>query len=129
MARGGVDFEGIRRSCVTYAADDSIKTLAGSDNRAAVVDKAVTITGDGTVGFGVDGDPLLGAIYQYEYDGYVSVQDTGYVIVPGVAGSLPAPGDVVVVNGSGAVKTAVGVTYGPTCVSVDATNNLVTVRL
>lgn len=128
MARGGVDFEGIRRSCVTYAADDSIKTLAGSDNRAAVVDKAVTITGDGTVGFGADGDPLLGAIYQYEYDGYVSVQDTGYIIVPGVPGSLPNPGDVVVVDGNGAVKADPTLKYGPTCVSVDAVNNLVTVR-
>jgi len=129
MARGGVDFEGIRRNCVTYKADDGLKALAGTDNREAVVDKAVTITGDGTVGYGSDGDSLLGAIYQYEYDGHVSVQDTGYIIVPGVAGALPNPGDVVVVDGNGAVKADATAKYGPMCVSVDAATNMVTVRL
>jgi len=78
VARGGLDFEGIRYSGVTYKANSALVSavLAArgweNDGRSAVLDKAVTITGNGEVGFGSAGNVLLGRIQQYEFDGYVT---------------------------------------------------------
>ncbi len=135
MARGGLDFEGIRYSGVTYKANSALVSavLAArgweNDGRSAVLDKAVTITGNGEVGFGSAGDVLLGRIQQYEFDGYVTVQDTGYTELPGVSGNLPNPGDFVVVNGSGAVIASVGAVGPARAVSIDSENFKVMVLL
>lgn len=125
--RGGIDFKGIRTygEGVTYFADENLMTAAGTDNRKAVIGKAVTLVADSTVGYGSDGDALLGVIKQYEYDGVVTVDDVGYVVVPGTANV----GDVVVVDGNGGVKADATAKYGPTVVSVDAANGTVVVKL
>lgn len=143
--RGGIDREGIGTWHATYMADNGLKSVAGDGrttmNRDAVIGKAVALTGADTCGYGADGAPLLGAIYQYEYDGYVTVTTRGYVELPCVDGSEPAVGDVVCVNGAGAVKKwaptmtfgaethPVPVLYGPRVVSVDTTANTCVVFL
>lgn len=135
MVRGGFDFEGIRFGATTYKANDALISSVASakawenDGRSAVLDKAVTITGDGEVGFGNLGDALLGRIHQYEFDGSVTVQDVGYTELPGVSGSLPNAGDFVVVNGSGAVVASVGAIGPARAVSVDAVNHKVMVLI
>lgn len=122
MARGGVDFEGIGARYTTYKASTSLKSIVAASGVAAVEGKAVTITGNGEVGFGSAGDPLLGKVDKYESDGYVTVQDAGYAEFPGVSGSLPTAGNYVVVNGQGAVVASAGATGPAKAVSVDATN-------
>ena len=135
MARTGIDFEGIGFRGTTYKADTGLISAVAAartwqnDGRTAVLDKAVTITGDKEVGFGNEGDPLLGRIHQYEFDGYVTVQDAGYTELPGVSGNLPSPGDYVVVNGAGAVIPSAGATGPARAVSVDTTNNKVIVLI
>lgn len=127
--RGGLGFEDIGYRGVTFKAGDDLKAAFASGGYAAVEGKAVALTGDSTVGFGADLAKLFGKVYKYEEDGYVTVQDLGYMDLPGVAGSLPAVGNVVVGNGAGAVKADATATAGPIVISVDATNNIVTVRV
>lgn len=127
MSRGGLDWEGIGYRGVTYEADASLKAGVLASGVAYAEGKAVTITGNGTVGFGNAGNPLLGKLDKYESDGYVTVQDAGYAVLPGVPGSLPTAGDFLVVNGAGAVQASVGA-VGPTrAVSVNSTDNTVVV--
>ncbi len=128
MARGGVDYEGIGFRSSAWKASDALKAAVvaaqawQNDGRSAVLDKAVTITGDSEVGFGNAGDPLLGRLHQYEFDGYVTVQDSGYTELPGVSGNLPTPGAYVVVDGNGAVIPSVGAIGPARAVSVDDVN-------
>jgi hypothetical protein len=133
--RGGLDFEGIGYRASTYKANAALVSAVASarawenDGRSAVIGKAVTITGDGEVGFGSEGDPLLGKINQYEFDGYVTVQDAGYTEFDGVSGSLPDAGDYLVVDGNGAVKASTGATGPAKAVSVDDDNQKVMVLI
>jgi hypothetical protein len=122
MARGGLDWEGIGARYVTYKANAALVSTVAASGVAAVEGKAVTITGNGEVGFGSAGQPLLGKVDKYESDGYVTVQDAGYAELPGVSGSLPTAGNYVVVNGQGAVVASAGATGPARAVSVDATN-------
>lgn len=125
--RGGIDLQGVRTygNGVPMYADNGLQAIAGSDNREAVIGKAVALVDEYTVGYGSDGDPLFGAIKQYEYDGHVTVDDVGYVWVPGTANV----GDVVVVDGNGGVRAEATLAYGPKVVAVDAANVRVMVRL
>jgi hypothetical protein len=139
MSRYGLDFEHIGFRGVTFEADDSLKNavLAArgweNDGRSAVLDKAVALTGDGKVGFGADGDRLFGRVHQYEFDGYVTVQDSGYCTLPANETAMPAPGDWVVVDGTGKVKVSENAgTPVPTnaiVVSADSVNKTVVVRI
>lgn len=136
IGRGGLDFEGIGYRAATYkAAAALVSTVATArawenDGRDAVIGKAVTITNNGEVGFGNSGDPLLGKINQYEFDGYVTVQDAGYTEFEGVSGSLPDAGDFVVVDGSGkVVAVSTGEVSYSKAVSVDASNHKVIVLI
>lgn len=128
MARGGVDFEGIGfRSSTWKAADALVSAVVAArawenDGRSAAVDKAVAITGNGEAGLGNAGDPLLGRVHQYEFDGCMDVQDGGYTEFDGVSGSLPTAGDYVVVDGNGAVMPSAGATGPAKAVSVDSDN-------
>lgn len=106
-------------------ADDGLQSIAGTDNREAVIGKAVALVDEYTVGYGSDGDPLFGVIKQYEYDGHVTVDDVGYVWVPGTANV----GDVVVVDGNGGVRAEATLAYGPKVVAVDSAKGRVMVRL
>lgn len=136
IGRGGLDFEGIGYRAATYKANTALVSAVANaraweaDGRDAVIGKSVTITGDSEVGFGNAGDPLLGKINQYEFDGHVTVQDAGYTEFEGVSGSLPDAGDFVVVDGAGAVVTvSVGETSNSRVISVDTANKKVMVLI
>lgn len=131
--RGGIDLQGVRTygNGVPMYADNGLQAIAGTDNREAVIGKAVTLVApvdeydEYTVGYGSDGDPLFGVIKQYEYDGCVTIDDVGYVWVPGTANV----GDVVVVDGNGGVRAEATLAYGPKVVAVDSAKGRVMVRL
>ena len=127
--RGGLDFYGIGYSGTAYEADDDVKAVVAASGASAVISKAVTITGNQKAGLGNDGDVLLGAINQYEDDGYMTVQDKGYFEFAGVSGSIPTVGTnvVAVVNGAGAVKASTGAAGKSIIVGADATANVNTV--
>ena len=72
---------------------------------------------------------MLGEINQYEFDGYVTVQDAGYTEFDGVSGNLPNAGDYLVVDGKGAVKASTGATGPAKAVSVDSENKKVMVLI
>ncbi len=129
MARGGLSFDGIGYHGTTYKADNDVKAVVTVSGIAGVLGKAVTITGHQTAGFGNEGDPLLGAINQYETDGYMTVQDAGYHEFPGVSGSIPTPGThiIPVVDGNGAVKASVGATGKSMIVGADSSAGVNTV--
>ena len=122
MARGGLDWEGIGARYVTYKANAALVSTVAASGVATVEGKAVTITGNGEVGFGSAGNPLLGRLDKYESDGYVTVQDAGYAELPGVSGSLPTAGNYVVANGQGAVVASAGAAGPAKAVNVDAAN-------
>jgi len=130
LALGGLDWEGIGANYATFQADSALADIVAASGVAAVKGKAVAITGSGgVVGFGNYGDPLLGRIDKYEYDGYVGVQYQGFAWFPGVSGSLPAPGAAVVVNGSGAVVASAGAGGPARAISVDSVANRVMVLI
>jgi hypothetical protein len=125
MSRRVQDFEGVGAKYVTVQAAGSVSAVALVSGAAFVAGKAVTVTGNGQMGFGSAGDPLKGIIEKYENDGYMTVQYAGLKTAPGISASLPAANDFVCVNGAGsvskcAVQTAAG--RGPAyAVSVDDT--------
>jgi len=118
MARGGLDWEGIGYRGVTYEASDTLVSMVAVSGVAAVEEKAVTLVGNGKVGFGNAGDKLLGKLDKYESDGYVTVQDAGYASMPGVSGNLPTYNDFLVVDGNGAVTASTGAVGPARAISV-----------
>ena len=116
MARGGIDHEGIGKLGMTYKADaalaSAVATAGGigtTAGRAAVIGKAVTWSASPfEAGFGNAGDPLLGIVESYDHDDNMTVLTRGYAYAPGVSDSLPSPGDILVVDGSGAVMASTG---------------------
>jgi len=106
MSRRVQDFEGIGARYVTYQTHGSVSAVALVSGAAYVYASAcaVTITGNGQMGYGDAGDPLDGIIDRYEDDGYMGVQVEGYKTAPGISGYLPTAGDYVCVDGSGAVS-------------------------
>lgn len=125
MARG-IEFEGIGALRVTVKAADSVRAVALASGAAAVEGKAVTVTGNGEMGFGSAGDPLRGIIEKYEDDGYMTVQVKGFK--EGVPGVSVVANDFLCVNGAGAVSKVAAGSAGPAyAVSVDATDNTVVV--
>lgn len=116
MARGGIDHEGIGKLGMTYKADAVLATavataggIGTTAGRAAVIGKAVTWSASPfEAGFGNAGDPLLGVVESYDHDDNMTVLTRGYAYAPGVSGSLPNPGNVLVVDGSGAVMASTG---------------------
>jgi hypothetical protein len=130
IGRGGLDFEGIRYGAVTCKASaDLISAWNSGAGRSSVIDKAVTLKGNGIVGFGDVGDPLFGKINQYEHDNHVTVQDAGYTEFEGVSGSLPTTYGACVVVSNGAVMTSTGAVGVSKVVSVDSTNQKVMVLI
>lgn len=128
MSRGGIDFEGIGAEYVTVQAAGSVSSVALASGASAVIGKAVTITGNGQMGYGSAGNPLKGIIQQYEDDGNMTVQYKGFATAPGISGALPTAGDFVCVDGSGAVSKVASGNAGPAyAVSVDSTANTVVV--
>lgn len=124
MSRGGVDFEGIGAEYVTVQAHGSVSSVALASGAAAVEGKAVTVTGNGQMGYGTAGAPLKGVIQKYEADGYMTVQVKGFKTAPGISGALPTAGDFLCVNGAGAVSKVASGNAGPAyAISVDATAN------
>lgn len=119
------DFEGVHANASTWKADAALKaavlaaggatTAAG---RAVAEGKAVAINGNSTAGLGSAGDRLLGKVEHYHSDDTMTVQDVGYTSFTGVSGSLPTAGNVLVVNGSGAVMASTGATGQSVAVDV-----------
>ena len=110
MARGGLDYEGIGALFATFKADAGLKAAYAASGLVGVEGMAVALTEKGTCGFGNAGDALLGKVDKYEKDGYATVQVRGFTSFTGVPGTLPNYGNVVVVDGNGAVKAASGAT-------------------
>lgn len=104
MARGGLDYEGIGALRAPFKADAGLKAAYAASGLVGVEGMAVALTEKGTCGFGSAGDALLGKLEKYEPDGYATVQIKGFTEFAGVSGSLPSYGNILVVNGSGAVK-------------------------
>lgn len=128
MSTRGIEFEGIGALYVTVQAAGSVSSVALISGAAAVEGKAVTVTGNGQMGFGTAGDPLRGIIDKYEDDGYMTVQVKGFRTAPGISGALPDPNSFVCVNGSGAVSAVASGNAGPAyAMSVDSTENTIVV--
>ena len=116
MARGGIDHEGIGKLGMTYKADaalaSAVATAGGigtTAGRDVVIGKGVTWGASPfEAGFGNAGDPLLGIVESYDYDDNMTVLTRGYAYAPGVSGSLPNPGNILVVDGFGAVMASTG---------------------
>lgn len=112
MARGGLDYEGIGALRAPFKADAGLKAAYAASGLVGVEGMSVALTEKETCGFGNAGDALLGKLEKYESDGYATVQIKGFTEFAGVSGSLPNYGNVLVVNGSGAVQASTGAT-GP----------------
>ncbi len=119
------DFEQDHAGATTWKADATLKAAvlaAGGPKTAAgrtvAEGKAVTINGNSTAGFGSAGDRLLGKVEHYHYDDTMTVQDVGYTEFTGVSGSLPTAGNILVVDGSGAVMASTGATGRSVAVDV-----------
>lgn len=125
MARG-IEFEGIGALRATFKAHGSVSAVALASGAAAVEGKAVTVTGNGEMGFGTAGDPLRGIVEKYEDDGYMTVQVAGFK--EGIPGVSVTANDFLCVNGAGAVSKVASGNVGPAyAVSVDSTDNTVVV--
>lgn len=125
IRRDRFDFEGIHANASTWKADNTLKAAvlaAGGANtvagRAVAEGKAVTITGNMIAGFGSAGGRLLGKVEHYHADDTMTVQDVGYTAFTGVSGNLPTAGNIVVVNGSGAIMPSTGATGKSVAVNV-----------
>lgn len=90
-------------ACVTMPLDAATKTAIGEKYDGAK-GKAVSLTGNNTVGFGSDGDPLFGVIRKAESDGYATIQVSGFAC--GITASSAAIGKLAAVDGSGGIKSA-----------------------
>lgn len=112
MARGGLDYEGIGALRAPFKVDATTQAVYAASGLVGVEGMSVALTEKETCGFGNAGDALLGKLEKYESDGYATVQIKGFTEFAGVSGSLPNYGNVLVVNGSGAVKASTGAT-GP----------------
>lgn len=117
-----ISFGGIGELNATFAVDEATKTAIGT-NYDGAVGKAVTITGDGEVGYGESGDALFGVLQQVESDGYATVQVKGFaenVSMTDTTEDKPAVGAAVCVDGSGSiVKVAEGKEGKGIVISVD----------
>lgn len=100
--------------CVTMPLDKTTIAAIGKEYDGAK-GKAVALTGNNTVGYGSDGDPLFGVIRKVESDGYATVQVKGFAsgVTADVAktmGENPvaknAIGTLAAVDGAGGVKSA-----------------------
>ena len=130
--RGGISHNGFRSEDeLTMAADAATSAIYLVSGRAYMINKVVTVTGNYKAGFGSAGDPIYGAIKQYERDHYMTVQVGGEAEVPGVSGKLPtaAAKAWVCCNGDGAVSVAVSSVTDARAVSVDNTASVNTVMI
>lgn len=90
-------------ACVTMPLDETTVKAIGKDYDSAK-GKAVALTGNNTVGYGSDGDPLFGVIRKAEPDGYATVQVSGFAC--DITASEAAIGKFAAVDGAGGVKSA-----------------------
>jgi hypothetical protein len=118
MGLGGVSNKNVFSEFRTFQT-----TLTSAD-----VGKAVTMTGNNTVGLGADGDTFVGVLERVEKDGIARVRCFGNVKVP-YSGTV-AVGNRVVVDGAGKVKAVTTQVNGRGFVSVvDAAAGTVEVEL
>lgn len=106
-------------ACVTMPLDEATKTVIGK-NYDSAKGKAVSLTGNNTVGYGSNGDPLFGVMCKAEPDGFATVQVSGFAC--DIAASEAAIGKTAAVDGSGGIKSAAdGVIGRGFITSVDST--------
>jgi len=116
-AQAKEQFQRIGYHATTYKAASTITS-------SSVAPLLVSMTGIGEAGLGTDADAPIGVFLRYESDGYIAVQDKGYVIdVPMYGDELTAAGDFAECHGDGAA--AKSTTFkGAKCIAFDATNDL-----
>lgn len=72
----------------TFAIDNSTITYDSTKARGAattMLDKAVSLSAAGTVQLASDGEAVLGKLIKVEADNFCTVQDRGYMTLPGGA--------------------------------------------
>lgn len=118
-------FEGIGSLNVTFAIDTAIEDVSELEG------KVVTLSGDGEIGYGAEGDTPFGVVLVAETRGVATVQVRGFkesVPMTATAAKKPVVGDLVAVDGSGKiVKVAEGKVGFGKVISIDTTDNTATV--
>ena len=128
-----ISFGGIGEECATFK--------IASDTTAAV-GMAVAFTGNGEVGKGTEGKPIAGIVKTVNGNGLVGVQYKGFcegVAITKTEAKQPSVGDVVAVDGAGALvkltslavttTSATVVDFGAKVISVDTTALTATILL
>lgn len=112
---------------VTMPLDKTTITVIGKDHDSAK-GKAIALTGNNTVGYGSDGDPIFGVIRKVESDGYATVQVKGFAC--NITASEAAIGKFAAVDGSGGIKSAADSVIGRGYItSVDDTTGMADIIL
>lgn len=115
--RNVVKYKGVRAERETFIIDNSTITFdATKAGGSAVVGRAVTLSGNGTVALTVDGDTVLGRLVQVFADNKASVQVSGYCELPGGNGATVTAGSKIV----GALGAASAKGYIKNCGSAGA---------
>lgn len=118
-------------NCITLPLASATVTVIDKDYDGAK-GMAVTLTGDGEIGYGAEGAAVFGVIKSVGSDGdkglcaSVQIRGAALVTIPSATAKQPAPGDAVLVAGDGKVVKVTAPASGalPTvtkaqCVSVD----------
>jgi len=98
-------YEEIKVTEVTYKYDNTITYDASKPGGSEVVGRALTITGDDTVGLVADGGVIRGRLERVYDDGLCSVRIAGFM-------KLPAGTGATLTRGSGVIGAARGTELG-----------------
>lgn len=118
--RAIVDFTDLNAHYSTFIIGTGITYSATATNGSASVGLAVTLTGeaDGAVGLVADGEKVNGKLIKVDSDGFCTVQDGGYMELPGGTAATLTIGSSIVGDLLGAAEgyiqtgTAAGIARG-----------------
>lgn len=97
--RNTVAFDELDAHYSTYKIDNSTITYDSTKERGAattMIDKAVTLSADGTVALAADGEKVIGRLDGVESDNKARVQDGGFMELPGGDGATLTLGKAIV---------------------------------
>ena len=97
--RGVLKFDSIDEVLVTYKCDGVTIVYDGTKARGAataMLDKAVSLSADGTVQLAADGEAIVGKLELVESDSFCSVRTGGYTKLPGGDGATLTRGTKIV---------------------------------
>lgn len=94
--RHDVDFEGVDPVVLTFKYDGTITFDATLEGRSAQAGRAVSLTGQRTVGLAGANAPIKGKLLLVSDDGFCSVQIGGGCSLPGGTGAALTPGRKIV---------------------------------